>query len=200
MIELPNILTINTGSTSTKLGYFHGTEAKEIRQINHLDYSGWTNLTEEEQFLNRLNASRHFVRYKPLDIVMARGGLLKPMKSGVYEINDAMLEDLKNAPVFHASNLAAPIAKTIASERKIPAYIADPVTVDEMHEIARYSGHPIFPRISIFHALNQKAVARKYAEDPGRALLNPWNFWICGSLLGWGGIFGWVVPPVKGEG
>ncbi len=164
MKKMPRILTVNPGSTTTKLGYFQGTEAVEIQQIDHLKNPLWNSMTENEQFEERLRATEKFIAGKSLDLVMARGGILKPLSSGVYIINDKMLEDLKNAPMKHASNLAAPIAKIIADKRHIPGYIADPVTVDELQEIARYSGHPFFPRKSIFHALNQKAVARKYAE------------------------------------
>ena len=99
--------------------------------------------------------------------MVGRGGLLKPIPGGVYEVNDAMKRDLFNSPIGeHASNLGGLIAADLAAE--IPgarAFIADPVVVDEMEEIARYSGHPLFKRISIFHALNQKAIARKHAAS-----------------------------------
>jgi butyrate kinase len=98
--------------------------------------------------------------------VMGRGGLLRPIPSGVYEVNEAMIRDLQNSPLGeHASNLGGLIAHDIAIE--LPdarAYIADPIVVDEMDDIARISGHPLFERISIFHALNHKAIAREYAK------------------------------------
>jgi len=166
--DFPYILVINPGSTSTKLGYFYGTEALEKITVNHLEDPDWSGLDEEERFRRRLAAVREFIRDKKIDLIMARGGLLKPMPSGVYVINEKMLEDLRNSPRQHASNLAAPIAKILADELGVPAYIADPVTTDEMDEVARYAGHPLFRRESIFHALNQKAVARQYAASVNR--------------------------------
>ncbi len=98
-----------------------------------------------------------------IDLIMCRGGLLKPVASGVYQVNEQMIEDLKNAPKQHASNLSAVIGQELSSKNNV--YIADPVVVDEMQDIARYAGHPLFERISIFHALNHKAVARKFASE-----------------------------------
>lgn len=102
---------------------------------------------------------------------LARGGVIKPIESGIYEVNAAMLHDLEH-PVMgeHASNLGGLIAHNIAAELgdKVKAYIADPVVVDEMDPIARISGHPAIQRLSIFHALNQKAIARTYAQEAGR--------------------------------
>jgi butyrate kinase len=103
-------------------------------------------------------------------VIVGRGGLLKPLISGVYEVNEAMAADLTNSPVGeHASNLGGLIARDIAKALpNVKAYIADPVVVDEMDKIARISGHPAFPRISIFHALNQKIIARTLAKDLGK--------------------------------
>jgi butyrate kinase len=102
-----------------------------------------------------------------ISAVVGRGGLIKPIESGVYFVNDRMKEDLMNSiRGEHASNLGALIADDIA--RNLPsakAYIADPVVVDELQDIARISGHPKFERVSIFHALNQKAIARQYAKS-----------------------------------
>jgi butyrate kinase len=106
---------------------------------------------------------------KQLKSVVGRGGVLKPIASGTYEVSDNMINDLKsNIKGEHASNLGGIIARSIADELKIPAYITDPVVVDEMDDIARISGHPNFERISIWHALNQKAVARRAAEVHGK--------------------------------
>ncbi len=166
-MKKPKILVINTGSTSTKLGYFEGTKSLKIEKINHLENPQWDLLNDEAQFDERLNLTRKFAAGKEVHLIMARGGILKPLASGVYEVNEKMLKDLKNAPIQHASNYSAPIAAIIAREMGVRAYIADPVTVDELDAIARYSGHPEFPRRSIFHALNQKAVAKKYAFEKG---------------------------------
>lgn len=107
------------------------------------------------------------IRLDLIGAVVGRGGLLKPISSGVYEVNDNMLRDLRNSPIGeHASNLGGIIAHDIA--KNLPsarAYIADPVVVDELNEFARISGHPAFRRRSIFHALNQKAIARQHAKS-----------------------------------
>ena len=157
MKSLPQILVINPGSTSMKLGRFEGEKEIEI-----IEKTIPENVTDE--FLWRKSVTTEFASSFWPDMIMARGGLLKPLPSGVYEINEKMLEDLKKSPYKHASNMAAPIAFDLAKEFNIPAYIADPVTVDEMQDLARFSGHPLLPRKSIFHALNHKATARKMAE------------------------------------
>ncbi len=159
MKALPKILVINPGSTSMKLGYFEGENALEIIQMDKPE-----NLPADDDYTWRKDATETFARDKQVDLIMARGGILKPIPSGVYKINPQMLGDLKKSPYRHASNFAAPIAYELEEKLHVPAYIADPVTVDEMHEIARYSGHPMLPRKSIFHALNHKATARKFAE------------------------------------
>ncbi|HEY9054026.1 MAG TPA: butyrate kinase, partial [Rectinemataceae bacterium] len=107
---------------------------------------------------------------KRLSAVVGRGGLLKPIPGGVYRVNEAMKADLLAAAYGeHASNLGALIADDLASSLGIGAFIADPVVVDELSDVARVSGHKLFSRISIFHALNQKAVARRWATERGRA-------------------------------
>ncbi|MEG2755297.1 MAG: butyrate kinase, partial [Mucinivorans sp.] len=104
-----------------------------------------------------------------INTVVGRGGLLHPMTSGVYEVNELMLRDLKNSPIGqHASNLGGLIAHDIAqSLHNVKAYIADPVVVDELQEVARLTGIKGVERHSIFHALNQKAVAREWAKEHG---------------------------------
>jgi butyrate kinase len=103
-----------------------------------------------------------------LDIIMGRGGLLHPLSGGVYEINEQMLGDLESARYGeHASNLGALLAFDLAASRGCPAYIADPVVVDEMDELARITGLPEFKRKSIFHALNQRIAAREAARQLG---------------------------------
>jgi butyrate kinase len=103
-----------------------------------------------------------------LDVVVGRGGLLKPIPGGTYATSDALLEDLKvGVQGQHASNLGGLLAREIADEVNIPSYIVDPVVVDELAPVARYSGVPELPRVSIFHALNQKAVAKRYAKEKG---------------------------------
>ncbi len=157
----PLILCINPGSTSIKLGLFRGIEAVRTENITR-----WENTPAD--ITDEIIAVKEFTGSEVPDLIMARGGLLKPMPSGVYRVNERMLRDLANAPYRHASNLAAPIAHRLAVEWGVRAYIADPVTTDELNDIARPAGHPLFERKSIFHALNHKAMARKYAESVGR--------------------------------
>ena len=103
-----------------------------------------------------------------LSDVVGRGGLLKPIPGGTYTVTDELVKDLVEAKRGeHASNLGGILAKDFADELGIPAYIVDPVVVDELQDVARLSGHPELPRTSIFHALNQKAVAKRYAKEVG---------------------------------
>ena len=109
------------------------------------------------------------IELNDLSMVVGRGGLLKPLTSGIYEVNEAMIRDLVNSPVGeHACNLGGLIADDIAKSVGVKAYIADPVIVDEMEDVARFSGHPAFPRLSVFHALNQKMIARQHAATVGK--------------------------------
>ena len=111
------------------------------------------------------------ININDLSIVVGRGGLIKPIPSGTYEVNEAMIEDIKACRFGeHASNLGGIIANVIAKEvGGIKAIIADPVVVDELNPVARVSGHSAIERVSIFHALNQKAIAKRYAADHGKS-------------------------------
>ena len=105
-----------------------------------------------------------------LDAIVGRGGMLRPIPGGTYEVTDKLLEDLKvGVSGQHASNLGGILAKEIANEVGIRAFIVDPVVVDELQDVARISGIPELPRRSIFHALNQKAVAKRYAKENGKS-------------------------------
>ncbi len=167
------ILAINPGSTSTKVALFederplldltfHHTAEQTARFHNVLEQLDW----RRDMILDDLK-NRGFDIHT-LSAVIGRGGLLKPIEAGVYEVNEAMRRDLCHARLEHASNLGALIADEIARMAGVKAYIADPVVVDEMEEVARISGLPECPRLSIFHALNQKATARRYAASIGR--------------------------------
>lgn len=167
-----NILAINPGSTSTKIAVYHNEECHFVKNIVHSneELAGFKNIPDQFQFrkdliLNELKNSD--IDINSINVIVGRGGMLKPIPSGVYEVNDLMKKDLASVEVTqHASNLGGLIASEIA--QSIPnakAYIADPVVVDEMDDIARYSGHPDFHRVSIFHALNQKAIARQHAKN-----------------------------------
>jgi butyrate kinase len=171
-----HILTINPGSTSTKIGIFNNEDPIFIKKIAHdADIlNSFSSITKQYAYrknsiIEELNANSFSL--SDIDIIMARGGLLKPMHSGVYEINDRMLEDLSsNIMGEHASNLGGLIAADLAGQTSgIKAYIVDPVVVDEMQDVAKITGHPAFKRIPIFHALNQKAIARKHAASINRA-------------------------------
>lgn len=168
------ILTINPGSTSTKLGIYE--DAKEVLTQN-LSHSA-EELAEFpcaiDQFPYRLDKIAAFLQANQLAVqefaaIVGRGGLLKPMVSGTYTVNDAMLEDLKHSRYgAHASNLGAMLAAVLAKQAGCPAFIVDPVVVDELEPIARVSGRPEIERRSIFHALNQKAVAKRFAGSINR--------------------------------
>ncbi|MFZ4562749.1 MAG: butyrate kinase [Bacteroidales bacterium] len=166
------VLAINPGSTSTKIAVYQNTEPIFLKNIKHTteELTPFPKITDQFEFrkeiiLQQLHEAD--IRIDELQAVVGRGGLLKPIPSGIYEVNDAMIADLKNSPLGeHASNLGGLIAHDLVkSLPNAKAYIVDPIVVDEFDDIARISGHPLFERISIFHALNQKAVAREYAKS-----------------------------------
>ena len=168
------LLIVNPGSTSTKVAVFNDKEQVFKKNIKHSveDLAKFDKIADQfsyrkEVILNELK--NEGVDINGLSAVVGRGGLLHPLTSGVYEVNEARMRDLKAATYGeHACNLGGLIANDIAKEYGVKAFIADPVVVDEMEELARFSGHPLFPRISIFHALNQKMIARQHAEAVGK--------------------------------
>lgn len=114
--------------------------------------------------------NEHDINLKKLDVVVGRGGLLKPIQSGTYSISEKMIKHLKLGVMGqHACNLAGIIVNEVAKQLSIPSFTVDGVVVDEMDDIARLSGMPEIERVSIFHALNQKAVARRVAKELGKA-------------------------------
>ncbi len=172
MKKKPDILVINTGSTTTKVAVFKGNELAFEKKITHpvKELEQQKSFEQQVAFRTQLiqkELEKQAISLQNIDLFMCRGGLLKPVTSGVYTVTDKMIADLKNASKQHASNLAAVIGKALSKDQK-PVYIADPVVVDEMQDVARYAGHALFKRISIFHALNHKAVARKHAETLGK--------------------------------
>lgn len=169
------ILAINPGSTSTKFAVYFGAECKLKKTLRHSidDLSLYENIIDQFDFRKGVIIDALVEAGFDVDkikYVIGRGGLTYPLKSGVYLVNNRMLEHVKEGVYGqHASNLGPLIADYIALQ--IPgarAFIADPVVVDEMDEIARFSGHPLFQRRSIFHALNQKATARLHAKKVGK--------------------------------
>ncbi|GAA0182399.1 butyrate kinase [Clostridium sediminicola] len=165
------MLIINPGSTSTKIGVYE--DEKQIFEETLRHSSEEIDKFEKiyDQFQFRKNVILDVLKEKnfeveSLDAVVGRGGLLKPISGGTYSVNEMMLEDLKvGVQGQHASNLGGIIANEIATPINIPAFIVDPVVVDEMQEVARVSGMEGINRKSIFHALNQKAVAKRYAKE-----------------------------------
>jgi butyrate kinase len=169
------ILVINPGSTSTKFALFE----EEIMLFektlahSHSDIANYRNITDQFEFRKDLIMQELKSRnYDPgrIAVVVGRGGLVKPIESGIYEVNEKMIADLRSGLLGqHASNLGGIIAHDIAvALPDAKAYIVDPVVVDELQPVSRISGHPAIERISIFHALNQKAVARMHAASTGK--------------------------------
>lgn len=167
------VLTINPGSTSTKIALYgeqgelwNQTLRHPAEEIAHFGRIA-------EQFEWRLSLILEAMEARgeslsELSAVVGRGGLTKPVMGGTYEVTTALLDELRTTPMEHASNLGAPLADAIARKAGVKAYIVDPPTVDELQPTARVSGVKALPRLSVFHALNQKAVARRYAAEVGK--------------------------------
>ncbi|MCJ7682383.1 MAG: butyrate kinase [Candidatus Aminicenantes bacterium] len=168
------ILVINPGSTSTKTAVFRGGEEIFSEEIIHSndEMARYPGIMGQEEFRRGLIEDildRNGFSLKELDAVVGRGGVLRPMPSGTYTVSNRMIDDLKKGRYgHHASNLGAVLSRCLAGPLGIPSFIVDPVTVDEMEDVARVSGLPEIKRISIFHALNQKAVARLACRDLNR--------------------------------
>ena len=169
------ILIINPGSTSTKIGVYEDEKQIFEETLRHPteEIAKYASIIDQKDFrkeviLNVLKEKSFDIH--TLDVVVGRGGLLKPIPGGTYAVTDDLLEDLKiGKQGQHASNLGGILAKEIGDEVGVPSYIVDPVVVDELESVARYSGMPELPRRSIFHALNQKAVAKRYAKEIGKS-------------------------------
>lgn len=173
--DLVRILVINPGSTSTKIAVYENSICIYLKTIHHTieDLSGYQTITDQFTFrkdcIMQQLVSEGFA-LEEIHVVIGRGGLTYPLESGVYLVNELMVQHCREGVMgIHASNLGSMIAFDIAKGHPgmIPL-IADPVVVDEMDGIARVSGHPLFTRRSIFHALNQKAVARQHAMKVGQ--------------------------------
>jgi butyrate kinase len=169
------IIAINPGSTSTKIAVYHNKECIFEENIKHSaeDLAPYEKITDQFEFrkhaiLQRLNGAK--IEREKVRVIMGRGGLVRPIESGIYRINDRMKYDLVHSPIGeHASNLGGFIAEDLAKDfPNADAFICDPVVTDEMEEIARIAGHPEFIRRSVFHALNQKATARRHSTAVGK--------------------------------
>lgn len=166
------ILAINPGSTSTKFSLFEEEKLVFENTLRHSseDLGNFKSITDQFHFRKNLimtQLSEMQIDLERISAVVGRGGMLKPIESGIYLVNKKMKDDLLLIKYGqHASNLGALIADDIASSLPgVPAFIVDPVVVDELQDVARISGLPQIERKSIFHALNQKAVARTYASS-----------------------------------
>lgn len=163
---------INPGSTSTKIGVYvsgeftmtrkieHGTEMEKLRSVQ-------SQLPVREKMIMDI-LEKEDIEIASMDAIIGRGGLLHPLKGGVYEVNQDMIDDLESSRYgWHSCNLGALLAAAIAKRNNLRAYIADPVIVDELQPLARISGWPKFQRRSIFHALNHKAAGHRFAYGQG---------------------------------
>ena len=167
-------LIINPGSTSTKIGVFEDETLLFEETLRHSteEIAQYASIVDQKDF--RKDIIINLLKEKDFDInslnmVVGRGGMLKPIPGGTYEVSDDLLEDLKiGKQGQHASNLGGILAREIGDSIGAPSYIVDPVVVDELEPISRYSGVPELPRTSVFHALNQKAVAKRYAKESGK--------------------------------
>lgn len=168
-------LIINPGSTSTKIGVFEDETLLFEETLRHSteEISQYASIVDQKDFRKKIITD--LLKEKDFDIkslgmVVGRGGMLKPIPGGTYAVTDDLLEDLKiGKQGQHASNLGGILAREIADEIGVPSYIVDPVVVDELAPVARYSGVKELPRTSVFHALNQKAVAKRYSKESGKA-------------------------------
>lgn len=167
------ILVINPGSTSTKIAVFADTPFCEQTIRHKADDPAISGPIMEQcrhrKALIQAFLKRQGLRLNDLAAIIGRGGLLRPIPGGVYAICAEMLADLRDGRFgVHASNLGALLAHDLAASVDRPCFIADPVVVDELCPLARYSGHPDIRRRSVFHALSHKAAARRAAQELGQ--------------------------------
>lgn len=167
------ILTINPGSTSTKIGLFENNQCIYKKTIHHESkmLDNFKSVVDQYEFRTNtiLNTLKEWqVNIADIDAFAGRGGLMKPLSSGTYIVNNAMIEDLKSCNYGeHASNLGAIIASNLAATNKRMAFVVNPVVVDEMAEETKFTGLPQISRVSAFHALNQKAAALRASDEIG---------------------------------
>lgn len=170
------VLVINPGATSTKVCVFEDEDEVMRVGINHdaAEIAEYPHVVDQAPFRKKAileTIERNGYKLEDFDAICGRGGLLKHIPSGTYKVNEAVIRDIENPPYGeHAANLGAYIAGELADSVGIPAFFVDPVCVDELEPLARYSGLglPGFERQSFFHPLNHKSVARKAAMQLGR--------------------------------
>ncbi|MBO7608640.1 MAG: hypothetical protein J6S96_00355, partial [Muribaculaceae bacterium] len=171
------ILVINPGSTSTKIAVYNDEECIFKQGLSHSveELAPYKAVIDQHEFrkdliINVLKGAGIELKF---DAIVARGGLLKPIPGGTYRVNDKMIEDVRTSEHHHASDLGCIIAREIAKDIDgCDAFIADPVVVDELNDYARVCGSPLIKRMSIWHPLNQRAIARRYAKEHDLMLLH----------------------------
>jgi butyrate kinase len=169
-----NILVIYPEEDGTKIAVYRNTEPIFLKTIRHSEetLNSFNHFTEQIEL--RLNCivnelENNGLKLEDIEIVMGRSGLMKPVQQGVYEINEAMVEDLKQGVMgMHATNLGGLVSFHMAKKLGKKSYVANPIVVDELSDVARITGHPRFKRKSIFHALNHKYVSSQYAKSVHR--------------------------------
>ncbi len=165
------VLTMNFGSTSTKVAVYEGDACLCVHVFQHdpKDMADFTTMEENAAFRKPLILSyiaEQGYELKDFDAIVGRGGLVRPLQGGTYAVNEAMLKDLRSCAYGkHVCNLGGILASELAADLGIPAYVVDPPVIDEMSKVAKLSGHPDYPRRPLFHALNQKAIAKRFAEE-----------------------------------
>lgn len=165
------ILVLNPGSTSTKIALFNNMEKifEETLRHNKSDLEKFESIIDQKDYrfeVIKKALNDNNVHFQDIDAIAARGGITRPIPSGTYIVDDAMLEELNGPSASkHASALAGLIGYDLKKKFNIPAYVVDPVVVDELQDVARISGIAGIEKISIFHALNQKAIAKNAAKD-----------------------------------
>ncbi len=194
------ILIIYPEVRATRIAVYCNSEPMFLKTIKHADdeLAAFKNIPDQTDYRTKAiikELNRNDFDPQKIHIVMARSGLVKPLKSGIYEINNRMIEDLRAGVMgMHETNLGGLIAHKIATQINIKAYMADPVVVDELSDLARVTGHPLFVRKSIFHALSHKFFARKYAKSINRQY-EDLNLIVC--HIGLGGIS--IGAHLKGQ-
>ncbi len=188
------ILVVNPGSTSTKMGVYQGENEISVGVIRHdvATLKGYRGVWAQFHF--RMQEARlwaHVHAHQPVAVVSI-GGLLKPVCGGTYPVNEKMIEDAQaNVQGEHASNLGCAMASTLAGEYGARAFVVDPVSVDELEPLARYAGHPLFHRRSLSHALSLHAAAHRGARERGKSIGD--SSFVVAHLGG-----GISVAPVRG--
>jgi butyrate kinase len=171
------ILAVNPGSSSTKISVFDNHNVVMSTNLNHKESELESLHNFEDHFNYRKSAilkelANRGILLESVSAVVGRGGLMRPVESGAYRVNEEMKTDLRNCLKYHASNLGAALADDLASRANGQAFVYDPVSVDEMWDIARLTGLPGVERASVGHVLNMRSVARQWADENNKSYAN----------------------------